>query len=70
MGYVSQELMEIDKEFVFGVTQEDNTEIFQPSEQIIIPHITRSIQQMHEENLLLKERLEKLELIIATMGGI
>ena len=45
-GYISQKLMAIDKDWVFGVDQEDGTTLYQPSVNTIVPAITKAIQEM------------------------
>lgn len=56
MGWIAQDLQKIDDELVIHVKQEDGSELLQPSHPVILPHITRAIQQQQEiiENLKLK----------------
>jgi hypothetical protein len=49
LGYVSQELRNIDESFVTPVIQEDNTELLFPSVNVLIPYITKAIQQLKIE---------------------
>lgn len=45
-GYVSQQLMQIDEDLVYGVTQEDGTKLYHPSVNTLIPAITKAMQEM------------------------
>lgn len=61
IGYVSQELMVIDNSFAFEVKQEGEPSTYQPNETVIIPTITKAIQELSSENDELKTRVNDLE---------
>jgi len=48
IGYVSQQLKEIDEDFIMEIPQGDGSVILQPKESTLIPTITKAIQQQQE----------------------
>lgn len=61
IGYVSQELMTIDNSFAFEVKQEGEQSTYQPNETVIIPTITKAIQELSTENNELKTKVNDLQ---------
>jgi phage minor structural protein len=61
LGYVAQELREIDESFAFGVKQSDGSYIYQPAVPMIIPSITKAMQEQHKIIETLEVRLKALE---------
>ena len=61
IGYVSQELMTIDNSFAFEVKQDGQQSTYQPNETVIIPTITKAVQELSAENEELKTKVNNLE---------
>ncbi len=67
IGYISQELMDIDPQFAFevpqGLTDEgvQKPSLYQPDESIILPTITKAIQELQFEISDLKLQITKLQ---------
>ena len=61
IGYVSQELMAIDNSFAFEVKQEGEQSTYQPNETVIIPTITKAVQELSAKNEELKTKISNLE---------
>jgi hypothetical protein len=60
-GYVAQELQAIEPDFVFGVPQEDGSEILNPRPDVLIPYLSKAIQQLQSKIEVLENKVEKLE---------
>lgn len=63
IGYIAQELEKIKADFVIKVPQIDEEgnvidEVYQINEKKIIPHLSKAIQELSEENIDLKSQLE------------
>lgn len=61
IGYVAQELQEIDESLVFGVKQQDGAEILNINQPNLIPYLTKAIQEQQEMIDLLKEEIKNLK---------
>ena len=60
IGYIANQLQEIDPQLVFGVTQEEGVDpILNININVLIPYITKSIQELSKENQELKKRIER-----------
>ena len=64
LGYVAQELEQVDDSLVLKVQQEDGYILMQPDETKLIPYITKAIQEEDEKVEDLKARISTLEGII------
>lgn len=73
IGYVAQELREINESYVFGVKQEDGSELLQPDITTLIPTISKAIQELKEEKDKeineLKQEIELLKEQFKTKAG-
>lgn len=49
IGYVAQELQALDEDFVFSVKQEDGSEILHPQTSVIIPYLSKAIQELNSK---------------------
>lgn len=71
-GYIAQQLLELNEDFVVAVPQEDETEIYQVDEAYLIPYITKAIQEFHadyEEKIsTLEEENEDLQAEVHSLG--
>ncbi|UZW13182.1 phage tail protein [Clostridium pasteurianum] len=61
LGVVSQELEEINPDWVFAVPQPDGSVRKQPNEATIIPYLTKSIQELSAQINELKEEIAELK---------
>jgi phage minor structural protein len=61
LGYVAQELNEINSDFVMKIPQENGYVRMQPNETTIIPYLSKAIQELSKEINDLKEEMEKLK---------
>lgn len=64
LGYVAQELQQLNDSLVLKVQQEDGYILMQPDETRLIPYITKAIQEEDEKVESLKARVSALETII------
>lgn len=60
IGYIAQELEKINPDYVFKVKQVNGDFIYQIRPEMIIPVLSKAIQELKEENDSLKERIEKI----------
>lgn len=62
IGYIANQLQEIDPQLVFGVEQGEKIEpVLNINQSVLIPYITKAIQELSEENESLKKRISELE---------
>lgn len=62
IGYIANQLQEIDPQLVFGVTQEEGIDpILNIRESVLIPYMTKAIQELSQEVEELKAKIKKLE---------
>ena len=62
IGYIANQLQNIDPQLVFGVEQDNGIDpILNININVLIPYMTKAIQELSEENNQLKERISKLE---------
>lgn len=68
IGYIAQELQQIHPALVFGVKQEDGSELLNPQTSVIIPLISKAVQELKEEKdreiLELRQEIELLKELI------
>lgn len=67
LGVVSQELLEINPDFAFGVGQDDGTTLYQPNESTLIPYMIRSVQQLADRGDEQQARIALLESQVAAL---
>ncbi|SFU78430.1 Chaperone of endosialidase, partial [Clostridium sp. DSM 8431] len=60
IGYIAQELERINPDYVFKVKQANGDFIYQIRPEMIIPVLSKAIQELKEENNILKERIDKI----------
>ncbi len=69
LGYVADELMEVIPEAVFEVPQPNGDSNKQIDGNIIIPYLTKALQESNEKVVQLEQRIEQLEKLVAEMKG-
>ena len=60
-GYISQQLLEINKNFAYGVEQGDGSIIYCPDPTALIPTLSLAIKQQNNYIKLLEDRIRKIE---------
>jgi hypothetical protein len=60
-GYIAQQLQSINPNLVRAIDQEDGSEILSPREDIIIPYLSKAIQEQSEMIKRLELKIEALE---------
>ena len=60
IGYIAQELEKINPDYVFKVKQANGEFIYQIRPEMIIPVLSKAIQELKEENNILKDRIDKI----------
>ena len=61
IGYIANQLQEIDPQLVFGVEQEDIDPILNVNTNVLIPYMTKAIQELSKKNKELEARIIQLE---------
>ncbi len=69
IGYIAQELEEINNNFVAKIPQKDGSETYQINETKIIPYVTKAIQEQQEEIEELKQK-DKDEVIASLISRV
>lgn len=64
IGYIANQLKEIDEDLVFGVEQENIDPILNINTSVLIPYMTKAIQEQQEIINGLKQEIEELKTII------
>lgn len=64
IGYIAQEIKEVNEKFVLEVDQQNNEKLLQINETKIIPYLTKSIQEQQEEIEYIKRQMESQEQLI------
>lgn len=67
IGYVAQELMSIDEDFVFPVSQQDGTELYFPKVSTLVPYLSRAIQQLKD---IVDSQGTEIEKLKFQLGGV
>ena len=68
-GYVAQQLEEIDEKLILKIKQEEECSLYtkddpytrHPDHTVIIPYLSKAIQELYSENLKLKDRIIEIE---------
>ena len=60
IGYIAQELEKINPDYVLKIKQLNGDYLYQIKPEMIIPVLSKAIQELKEENNILKERIDKI----------
>ena len=60
IGYIAQELERINPDYVLKIKQLNGDYLYQVKPEMIIPVLSKAIQELKEENNILKERIDKI----------
>ena len=70
VGYVAQELKELNSDFILEIEQENGNKLLQINGNRIIPYITKAIQEQQTEIDNLKEELKEQKILLQQLLGI
>ena len=60
IGYIAQEFEKINPDYVLKIKQLNGDYLYQIKPEMIIPVLSKAIQELKEENNILKERIDKI----------
>lgn len=68
LGYVAQQLEEVEESFVLKIKQKDGDYTYQIDDTHLIPYITKSIQELYEENMSMKNEIQELKNLVSELS--
>lgn len=68
LGYVAQQLEEVEESFALKIKQKDGDYTYQIDDTHLIPYITKAIQELYSENMSMKNEIQELKSIVSELS--